>query len=359
MTTPTPVPQPPVFDDEIDLFELAQDIWREKVLVVVVAGVVTLGALAYALLATPVYETSARLLPPLQQGIQPYNKSRVGFYDEALPVENFSVETVYGAFKTNLDSSRLQNRFFEEVYLPSLPAEKQAGTRDGLVKAFRQTLQVKKSDPKANPELYTVSVTHTDSVLAADWANRYIEMATTETKQQLAARIESERDLLVTALQAQIKSMLEIAKNERESQIRRIQEALFIAEATGLEDPSSQSDKASFGGNRFIDNDLIYTRGAKTLRAQLAVLQKRENDEAFIEDLAKTREQLGLLSSYQLSDANAQVVTIDQQAETPEIPVKPKKTMIVAVGIVLGGILGIFAALLRSAIRKRKESTAV
>lgn len=135
----------------------------------------------------------------------------------------------------------------------------------------------------------------------------------------------------------------------------QLKEGLFVAEAIGLEYPSEQSDKASFGGNRFIDNDLIYTRGAKTLRAQLTVLQNRKNPEAFVQDYAKMKEYAKLLASYKLDDSRAEVAVIDSQGEVPSAPVKPKKTLIVAVGIVLGGMLGLFAALLRSAIRKRMQ----
>lgn len=50
------------------------------------------------------------------------------------------------------------------------------------------------------------------------------------------------------------------------------------------------------------------------------------------------------------------LVSLDQLATQPSRAVKPKKVMIVAVGIVLGGMLGLFAALLRSAIRKRSQA---
>lgn len=50
------------------------------------------------------------------------------------------------------------------------------------------------------------------------------------------------------------------------------------------------------------------------------------------------------------------LVRIDQVAVEPTSPIKPKKSLIVALGIVLGGMLGVFAALIRSMIRKRKNA---
>jgi chain length determinant protein (polysaccharide antigen chain regulator) len=46
------------------------------------------------------------------------------------------------------------------------------------------------------------------------------------------------------------------------------------------------------------------------------------------------------------------VFTLDSAAEVPETPVKPKKSLIVALGIVLGGMLGAFIALIRVLIRR-------
>lgn len=47
--------------------------------------------------------------------------------------------------------------------------------------------------------------------------------------------------------------------------------------------------------------------------------------------------------------------TIDSMPSQASL-VKPKKSLIVALGIVLGGMLGVFAALIRSMIRKRKNA---
>lgn len=131
---------------------------------------------------------------------------------------------------------------------------------------------------------------------------------------------------------------------------------MYIAESIGLEIPTALSDKASLGGARYIDNDLIYTRGAKTLRAQLQILENRVSDEPFIKGYRELKTHLGLLKAYTLDDTQTSVVVVDEAAEVPTAPIKPKKTMIIAVGIVLGGMLGIFVALVRIAIRARKKA---
>jgi len=257
---------------------------------------------------------------------------------------------------SNLNSLQLRNSFFEEVYLPSLSAEQQKNSRESLLKTFNKILSVKQGDPKTNPNLYQVSVELDNPDEAASWVTQYIDRATTATKLELKKNIEAEQSVRINALSSQITSLLDTAKKEREDQMNLLKEALYIAESIGLENASPQSDKASLGGNRYIDNDLIYTRGAKTLRAQLAVLEKRSSDEPFIPGFRELNTQLELLRAYKLNDADVSVVTIDEAAEVPTAPIKPKKSLIVAVGIVLGGMLGVFAALIRSMIRKRKNA---
>jgi len=42
-------------------------------------------------------------------------------------------------------------------------------------------------------------------------------------------------------------------------------------------------------------------------------------------------------------------------AEVPETPIKPKKSLILALGLVLGGMFGVFIAIIRGMVKTRKE----
>lgn len=354
-TPPQYQPKAPVYADEIDLFELFQSLWQQKVLIVIITAVITALAVLYALTATPIYQAQASLVQPRAYAIQGYNEGRMEAFRNT-GVKELSVGDVYNVFKTNLNSLQLRTAFFEEVFVPSLSAEEQENSRESLLRKFNTVLSVKQGDPKSNPSLYRVSVELDDPMLAADWVNQYVEYAIAVTKLELKNNIEAEQKLHIDALSVQTKSLLDTAKRKRQDQINLLKEALYIAESIGLESASPQSDKASLGGNRYIDNDLIYTRGAKTLRAQLAVLEARTSDEPFIEGFRELNTRLELLQAFQLDDSNVSVVLIDEVAEVPSKPIKPNKKIIVAVGVLVGGMLGVFAALIRIMIRKRKNA---
>ncbi|MBU1444622.1 MAG: chain-length determining protein, partial [Gammaproteobacteria bacterium] len=62
--------------------------------------------------------------------------------------------------------------------------------------------------------------------------------------------------------------------------------------------------------------------------------------------------QLSFLKTVEVRPENVSVFTLDSVAEVPETPIKPKKSLIVALGIVLGGMLGVFVALIKVLIRR-------
>ncbi|MEA1605398.1 GNVR domain-containing protein [Pseudomonas spirodelae] len=49
---------------------------------------------------------------------------------------------------------------------------------------------------------------------------------------------------------------------------------------------------------------------------------------------------------------------VEQASALPAQPIKPKKPLIVALGLVLGGMLGIFIALIRLMLKKRSAKMA-
>nr|WP_306275815.1 GNVR domain-containing protein [Pseudomonas oleovorans] len=59
------------------------------------------------------------------------------------------------------------------------------------------------------------------------------------------------------------------------------------------------------------------------------------------------REEAARLKSIQPNLEQLNLVRIDQPAIKPLKPIKPKKMLIVAIGLVLGGMLGVFVALIR------------
>ena len=194
-------------------------------------------------------------------------------------------------------------------------------------------------------------------------------------------------------LQDELKALRQQLKTRRDNRIAQLDEAARIAKALGIVKPTTPSslgevERMTQGSviRTEVNNQQIplYFMGSEALEAerdtlrqrrsddftepriaqiakelqllannrQVEVLKKRENEDLFLKGLANWREEAAHLRSLQIDVPNLKLVSIDQVALEPLRPIKPKKALIVALGLVLGGMLGVFVALLRSMLRK-------
>ena len=349
------VPTPATgYSDEIDLFELAQNLWRQKLLISLVTLAITALAAGYAFLSTPVYESKSSILPPRSADIAGYNLGRA----EAGLTE-FTAAGVYSIFTRNLRSEGLRREFFEQVYLPVETGSQGAKGKDQLRESFNKKLSVTNPDVKNTPERFEVAVQSADSGRAAEWANVYSDLAAKKTQKDIADTVTTEISTRKKSILGHIAVLRESARKLREDRIARLSEALKVADKVGLQAPQVKASRTSSDGEleQFVDGNLMYMRGAKAIRAELDVLQNRKNDDPFIVGLRELENQLDFLAKVSVSPDGVAVFTLDSAAEVAETPVKPKKALILALGLVLGGMLGVFIALIRSMLAKRRELT--
>ncbi|MNR47248.1 hypothetical protein D3C85_1663300 [compost metagenome] len=89
----------------------------------------------------------------------------------------------------------------------------------------------------------------------------------------------------------------------------------------------------------------------------MQVLKSRESDDPFIPDLRNLQEQYELYAGVRLDTEGVAVFRQDGNIEMPDAPIKPRKVLILALGVVLGGMLGLFIALIRLMFKKRSAKT--
>jgi chain length determinant protein (polysaccharide antigen chain regulator) len=342
-------------DDEIDLVELAKALWSQKLIIISVTIAGAAIALAYALLSTPVYEAKATVLPPLISDIAAYNAGRTESSENQSQLKPFSTDEVYAVFTRNLKSLSLRRNFFEDVYIPSLSEADRAAPRDQLWSKLNEILSIKAPD-KQRPELIEVSVQQSEPDQAAAWANGLISRAAEESERDMQLNVSSELDTRIRSVERRIASLRSTAQQRREDRIAILREALVVARAVGMDSPQVTAGRTSSNDelSEFIDGSLTYMRGAKAIEAEMKVLEDRKSDDPFISELRSSQEQLSFLKTIDVQPEDVSVFTLDSAAEVPETPIKPKKPLIVALGIVLGGMLGVFIALVRVLVRRGK-----
>lgn len=216
------------------------------------------------------------------------------------------------------------------------------------------------------------------------------------SKEAQVAKLTEDDALRKAQLTDELAALREELKVRRQNRIMQLDEAISIAKSLGIKKPATPSSLANEGrssGNVIrteVNNNQnpLYFMGTEALSAerdalmtrenddftsgriveintalkllennrQIEVLNARENEDLFLAELAENRKETFRLNNLRINMDKLNLVRIDQAAIEPISPIKPNKKLIVAVGVVLGGMLGVFAALIRSVTRKRKNA---
>lgn len=202
-----------------------------------------------------------------------------------------------------------------------------------------------------------------------------------------------ENDALKRAqLQDELSTLRDELKTRRTNRIQQLNEAISIAESLGIRKPTSptaMSDSAR-GNTQVIRTEVtnretpLYFMGTEALTAErdalvgrksddfiepriaeiqselamlennreVDILRSREGEDLYLSNLAELREEAARLKGIKLDTDRLRLVRLDQPALEPSNPVKPKKAMILALGLVLGGMIGVFVALVRSLVNR-------
>ncbi len=222
--------------------------------------------------------------------------------------------------------------------------------------------------------------------------------ASYETAKESQIALLMEEDSLRRAqLMDELAAIREELKLRREHRIQQLNEAISIAESLGIKKPTSPYAMSNGEpGASVVRTDItiqevpLYFMGSEALSAERAALQARETDDfaepriaeiekelamlennpeveilkqrqqedLYLQELASWREEAARLRGITVDTEHLQLVRLDQPALEPLSPVKPRKLMIVALGLVLGSMLGVFIALVRSLSIRRASPLA-
>lgn len=411
--------------NEIDLVDILQVLWRQKVLIISIATLVAAVAALYAFLTTPVYEVQSVLRPALIKDLDELNSS--GIYE-------LKPEDALKRVGASLDSYEIRRSFFE-VNKDLFEGLRQEG--QPLEQAFdtfsRESFNLLLPDPKkanglteyvglqvAYPKgmngvaIVNGVVAHAIEVerqrIAADYQVVIQNRLNTLARQIQAARVSYEADksskiaklgeddtLQRALLRDELRALRQQLKTHRTNRIAQLDEAIRIADSLDIRRPTTPAAmgdterSVAAGASSIIRTEVnsqdipLYFMGTEALEAErkallqrrsddftepriaeiakelqllennreIEVLQSRQQEDLFLSELAKLREEEARLKGLTL-DLNAlRLVRIDQPAVEPERPVKPQKLLILVLGGVLGGMLGIFIALVRGLLRRQ------
>ncbi len=336
--------------EEASLIDVINGLWLQKWLILAFVVVFALLGGSYAFLSKPIYEAKVFVIPPAQKDIANFNYGRT----KDSELEPFSVKSVYDVFLRNLQAESLRRYFFENFYLPSLSEEERKGSLEGVYDRFSNVLSIALAD-KSSPDRYAVAIQGSNPAQIVEWVKAFVEQAKVVAVGEMIDGVKREAEVRARNLEQQINAQRENGEKVREDHITRLNEALRIAEAIGLEKPPIIRGDLSSEVSANMNGELTYIRGSKALQAEINNLKERKLNDPFIVKLRDLQLKYAFYKELAVSPDDVAVFRQDGPIETPDKPVKPKKILILAVAILLGGVVGVFVAIFRTLVRHNRE----
>jgi len=337
------------FDDEIDLFKLIQSLWKEKVLIVAITAVITLigGGVAFSL--TPIYEASVQMLPPSQS-----NVAELAKFDVLKSSQSQSQS--FADFLQILKSNQLLKTFLSQEGVKATLFSPETSSQRALSAIEKiAVVEIPKKDPTTE---VSFKFQFKDAALAADYANQLVQLAVDQYRANTAQTFASEKDQEVNKLKDQQESLISTHEGRLNMEITKLKEAYEIARKLNIDEPveSRNMSVKTEARSSVITEEMryLYSQGARALRAEIETVSERKKNLFMVDGLMEIEQRLALLNSASFDVSKIMPVTIDLAAEAPEQSIKPKRSLIVALSVVVGGFLGIIFVLIRNAVLNRK-----
>ncbi|MFT7389686.1 MAG: chain length determinant protein (polysaccharide antigen chain regulator) [Candidatus Endobugula sp.] len=388
-------------DDEIDLVELIVNLWREKLVIILSIIVITSLGSTYAFYKeriAPVYETEVELLIPSHADLSTVNRT-----------ENFNIEPekAFTLLLRRFSSSNHNLQVNDQI-------RKKLGVETRIPNtSFREIIYKKKANALSadiysarysaeNKESLTLLL-KTDLELATRAVRKAINDSYLSSLQNELSRLKNIQLAEIKILEGKLNARKAYILLARENEINKLQEALNVARALKLENPTTLSKLAGdtsravnikniisspdmvknnlVTDKRVTDNSKVkestipyishlerkdYLRGEKLLSAEIKNLQALSNDVFFDDEIVMIEAKKGLLGANVALEklrllinephATNSLNFYNEHAETSLLaPKKDKTKLIIVISILFGGMLGVFIAIGKIIARKYKS----
>jgi LPS O-antigen subunit length determinant protein (WzzB/FepE family) len=403
-------------NDEIDLRELIRSLWDQRWIIVGITAFVTLIAVLYAFLATPYYRVQS-ILRPVEVGVlDSLNATEVyelkplealarvsgglSSYGNRLEFFQGNEDLFADLARQELTAEQAFENFNSEAFAMLYPdPKKNQGEFVGLALTYPASMD----GVSVVNEFVAFVLQRERERVASD-----LGVVIANRKANIEQRIEAARASYQAGKEAEIAALLEKAalkkaeledelralrtelKIRRENRLSVLDEAIRIARSLGIRKPTTPTAMADAGQGvrtEITSREIpLYFLGVDALEAerdvlrartsddfmeprigeiqkeldmlrhnrQVEVLQQRQDEDLYLSELAKLREEAARLEGIEFDASTLQLARIDQPAQKPLKRLKPKRALILALGVVLGGMLGVFVALMRNLMQPRR-----
>ena len=365
-------------DDRIGLFELIEDIWNQKLLVAIFSACFIFLGYCYTLLAPEEWTAELHISDASALQIDSLNPpALVVFSRPPSPANSFE----HGAQSGTIISSL---KVLDDVTLAITPQDLMKSLTDEI-RSIRTLLQfdaqrsesifenrdqltdeerieaakgffenmLKITPPSEAKPYTTISLTMDSPISASSVLNNYVEFVDDKIVNNRGKDIRLAITRAIQTYEFEIERIKRSYAQRLEEDLALLEEALRIAQAAGIKDNQAGLFVDS-NNNRLTEASGLYLRGERLLKAEMQALKVRISRPALIPEVRTLQAESELLRDLVIDTERASSFSLEKPATSPTGRDSPKTKLVLALALVLGGMLGILTALIRTALRNRK-----
>lgn len=339
--------------DEIDLFDLVDDVKNKWTWVVGFTVVFLSVVILYCAISKPLYQVDVVL-----KHVEPKELAQINQPEFAnIPGHTITPSGSFNRIRSLLASSGLVGSYYQSLLEETDPKllaliYNEALSEDQNEAKFAERLrfEVAKKAQEEVVQSLQVKFDLEDAELAADILNGYIAFVVMEYTKETKETLSYQTELQKRKWNLEIERLRTLYTINKERRITNLKEAINIASAIGQKKPVYSAETVNVG-----TIPPQFMLGETTLRTELQDILNRKsiNEDQYISGLSELLYTMSLSERVDIDWSKVKFIDVDKRAIVPTKPIKPRKSLIIALGTVGGIMLGILAALIAAASDRR------
>lgn len=305
--------------EQFDLLDLVMQLWHGKKTIILSVVVAIVLAVIYIFVAKEKWTSSAIITQPDAAQIATYNNALDILYGNAAPSMTDVQARVVGRFNASFSalSQALDNQQVPE----------------------KLTIE-----PAVKGQALPLSISYTSSTAegAQKQLARYIQQVDEQTAKELSVDLTDNIKQQISTLNDSLENQEKVAQEQKNLRIKQITEALKFAEASKVVNPQIQQTQD-------VTQDTMFLLGSEALKSMI----QNEATRPLVFSSAYYQTKQNLLDIEKLK-VNPSTIHVYRYVMKPNLPVtrdSPKKSIVLILAVLLGGIVGSSIVLVRSALR--------
>lgn len=348
MERPFPPPTQPTYDDEIDLWQLAVTLWEGKYWIIGITFLFVLAGLGYAKLSDEQWDSTAKVIKPdysRYQEVLAYTRrlepALGSEFNERVKELSFgSSEEVFNRFITLYNSPDNKREFLKDH---GLFQQQLKEAQDGTALLERWVGNITAANNKNTPDEFELSFMGRTASDSRSLLTEYIQFSNNKLAEDLRDNVTSMLTQRVNELKQTLTTLELNTRNQVNRDVERLTHSLAIAKAANINTPIVDP-----GTKDEFDINL----GTQAIEAKIEELKSLKNLAVIEPAILRLRNQLAAAESVDVSRTPSfEAYTFTQAPREPLSRSKPKTLLILLACMMIGGIVGVVAVIIKNSIQ--------